>query len=179
MVTEIPVFLQQNSEIDLSDFSQKLQACGLSEIIPYEAIYLNKNHQKKCFAFNVEGENQPTILNKLQKISTLNIGKIDFVSIKFCGQGIHCCFAVVDVPFADLTALTIGYISDTNFSAYIMKRSDEISYFIALLDPQELKKLDYVAQFHKIEEWQKYTQYLLEYLKAGSVDFMQVGYYPL
>lgn len=179
MVTEIPVFLQLNTEISLADFEKKLQACNLSEITPYAAVYLDKDHQKDCFAFNVEGVGQEDILQKLQKILFLDLGYIDFASIKFCGRGIHCCFAVLEMPLDELTAMTIGYINDTDFSAYIMKRNDKISYFMAFLDPQKLEKLDNAAQPGKIEEWKEYAKYLLEYLNADSIDFLQVGYYPL
>lgn len=179
MVTEIPVFLQLNTEISLSDFEKKLQACNLSEITPYEAVYLDKDHQKDCFAFNVEGNNQDEILSKLQTISSLDLGRIDFASIKFCGHGIHCCFSILDMKITDLMAYIIGYISDTEFTAYLMKRNEQISYLISVLDPKYLNSLDYPAQFQEIMAWKKEAKYILEYLHAGSIDFMQVGYYPL
>ena len=77
MVTEIPVFLNLTREISLSDFVNKLQTCGLGEITPYEAVYLDKDHYKNCFAFNVEGANQDDILRKLQQILSLDMGHID------------------------------------------------------------------------------------------------------
>lgn len=179
MVTEVPVFLETQTKMSLAQFNEQLQQHNLTFVEPYEAMFLDKEDCRYGFCFNVEGENQQDILGKLQQIIVLKLGKIDFASIKFCGQGIHCCFAVLKMPLNALMAMVIGYINDTDFSAYIMKRSDEISYFMAFLDPQELKKLETAKQAKKIEEWKEYAKYLLEYLDAGSIDFMQVGYYPL
>lgn len=176
MITEIPVFLKLTSEISLSDFEKKLQACGLSEITPYEAVYLDKNHQKDCFAFNVEGENQDEIVRKLQKIKSLNIGRIDFASIKFCGCGAQCCFSVLDIKLIDLIAYLIGYICDTEFTTYLMKRNNHISYLISVLDPKYLQSLEQSEQCKEIEAWKDTANYILEYLNAGSIDFMEIGY---
>ncbi len=179
MVTEIPIFLSLATEISLPDFETKLQAIGLGEITPYEAVYLDKDHQKNCFAFNVEGANQDEILQKLAKISALNLGRIDFASIKFCGRGAHCCFSVVNMSLVDLSAYIIGYISDTEFTAYLMKRNEKMTYLISILDPNYLNSLDYPAQFKEIKDWQDEAKYILEYLHAGSIDFMTIGYHRM
>lgn len=179
MVTEIPVFLNLTREISLSDFRNKLQTCGLSEITPYEAVYLDKDHYKNCFAFNVEGANQDEILQKLQQILSFGIGHIDFASIKFCGKGAYCCFSVVEMPFRDLSALLMGYINDTDFSTYIMKRKESICYVISILSPNFLNSLDYPEQFKEINAWKDEAKYILDYLNAGSIDFLQVGYHSI
>lgn len=179
MVTEIPIFLETKTKMKLAQFQEKLQQHNLTFIEPYEAIFLNNNTEHYGFCFNVEGENQQDILNKLQQVTSLDFGKIDFVSIKFCGRGIHCCFSVLEMPINALLALSLGYLNNKGFTGYLMKRSSKISYFIAFLDPKELEKLDYSGQFFKIEDWKKYTQSLMQYLDAGTIDFMQVGYYPL
>ena len=180
MVTEIPVFLETKTKMNLVQFQEKLQQHNLTFVEPYEAIFLDENTEHYGFCFNVEGEDQQDILNKLQQITALNLGKIDFVSIKFCGRGIHCCFSVFEMPVNALLALSLGYLNNNkDFSGFLMKRNNKISYFIAFLDPKKLEKLDYPSQFLKIEEWKKYTKSLMEYLDAGTMDFLQVGYHPL
>ncbi len=180
MVTEIPVFLETKTKMKLAQFQEKLQQHNLTFIDPYEAIFLDKNTERYGFCFNVEGENQQDILNKLQQITTLDLGKIDFASIKFCGRGIHCCFSVLEMPINALLALSLGYLNNNkDFSGFLMKRNNKISYFIIFLEPKKLEKLDYTGQFFKIEDWKKYTTSLLQYLDAATMDFMQVGYYPL
>lgn len=179
MITEVPIFLETQTKMSLAQFKEQLQQRNLTFIEPYEAMFLDKHTERYGFCFNIEGDNQQDIIEKLQQITTQNFGKIAFASIKFCGQGIHCCFAVLTMPINALMTLTLGYMNNTDFSVCLMKRSDEISYFMAFLDPKKLENLDYTAQFHKIEDWKKYTKSLLEYLDAGSMDFLQVGYYPL
>ena len=179
MVTEVPVFLALEKHINLAQFKENLLQERLAYVKPYPAVFVDNQNEKNGFCFNIEGANQQDIVLQLQIIKQMKIGKMDFASIKFCGRGIHCCFAVVHQPLEDVKALTIGYINDTDFSAYLMRRNKNITYFMSFLKPQLLEKLDYTAQFYQIKEWRTYADYLLKYLNAGSVDFMQVGYYPL
>lgn len=178
MITEIPVFLRNATEMDLSKFRRELQTLDLKEIIPYEGFYLNKDQEEKGFCFNVEGESKEEMISKLQKIMSAGLGSVEFASIKFCGTGANCCFSIIDKPIEEISA-QIKVNPSKTFSSYLMRRNNNITYSISVLDPKNLQNLEYADCFQRITDWKKDVQSMMENLHASYIDFMQIGYCSL
>ena len=84
----------------------------------------------------------------------------------------------VDKAIEEISAQIKANPSKT-FSSYLMRRNNNITYSISVLDPKNLQNLEYADCFQRITDWKKEVQSMMENLHASYIDFMQIGYCSL
>ncbi len=183
MITEVPIFMKIDGARCFEEASQilnmHLHKTSLPEISIYPAAVVDGEKISYAAAFNLEAENADEIKALAEKILSLKVGRFEFVSIKFCGQGVHCCFAVVPEQVENIALILHGYLSSSDEKICccgIMKRSDSLSYVICFLKPQALENKCGEKQNRLIEIWKDSTEYVLNYLNCLTKDYLLVGY---
>lgn len=183
MITEVPIFMKIDGALSFDETSKilerHLQTTSLPEIMVSPAAVIDSEEISFAAAFNLKGENADEIKASAEKILSLGIGRFEFASIKFCGQGIHCCFAVVPEKIDDIALTLHGYFSssDENIcTCGIMKRSASLCYVICFLKPQILENKSEEEQSHLIQTWKDSMDYILDYLDCQTKDYLLVGY---
>lgn len=185
MMTEVPIFMKldaaQSPQEAAKQLKLHLQNAQIFNVNPSPAYYTDGLTLKAAAAFNLEAENAEELRSAAEKLLALQVGKFDFVSIKFCGQGAHCCFAVVHNSLQDTAGIFHGFFSEPDDSPClcgIMERSEQLCYIIILLKPETIQKLGCAEESQFVADWKNGVNLVLSQLNCGTKDFLQIGYQP-
>lgn len=178
MDTKVPVFLEKKSEISLSEFNEKLQSCGLSYVVPFEAIYVENEHQIPCFAFYMKSQSSEDLVNQIKIILGMEIGEIKFICAKSFMK-INCGLAIYEKPIEETIASVREVIGGKGFSAYFVATIPKETRMFSFLEPQYLSFLEYNKQMQEITEWKEHLGDIFSKTDPAMNGFMELKYYKI